>query len=72
MDCSHAIWRKSSLSTQNGSCVEVAAARNSRQVPGHVVAVRDSKNPSGPVLTLAPEQWQAFTSQLKAGMFDLR
>ena len=71
MDFSHATWRKSSLSTQNGSCVEVTTARDGRRVPGQVVAVRDSKNPSGPVLTLALEQWRAFTGQIKAGMFSL-
>jgi hypothetical protein len=36
-------WRKSSFSSSNGgNCVEVAPALG---------AIRDSKNPSGPVLT---------------------
>jgi hypothetical protein len=36
-------WRKSSFSGSNGGdCVEVAS---------HLRALRDSKNPSGPVLT---------------------
>ena len=68
MDFSRAAWRKSSLSTQQGSCVEVAAAMDDR--PCHVVGVRDSKDPSGPVLALAPEQWRAFTSQVKVGMLS--
>ncbi len=34
-------WRKSSLSSDNGACVELAA------LPGDQVAVRDSKNTSG-------------------------
>lgn len=34
-------WRKSSLSTDNGACVEVAV------LAGGLVAVRDSKNPAG-------------------------
>jgi uncharacterized protein DUF397 len=71
MDFSHAAWRKSSLSTQNGSCVEVTAVKADSQVPSHVVGVRDSKDPAGPVLRLGPEQWQAFTGKIKAGMFNL-
>lgn len=34
-------WRKSSLSSDNGTCVELAG------LPGGLVAVRDSKNPAG-------------------------
>ena len=54
-------WRKSTYSGNNGGqCVEIAT------VTGHVIVVRDSKNPHGPVLALAPERWRAFTSQVKA------
>lgn len=45
---------KSSYSNLSGDCVEVA-----RNVPA-IVAVRDSKNPTGPVLRLAPAAWDAF------------
>ena len=41
-----------------------------RDLPG-AVAVRDSKDPDGPALAFAPEQWQSFTTQVKAGRFDL-
>ncbi len=58
-------WRTSTYSGTNGSCVEVA-----RNLPG-VVAVRDSKDRDGPVLALAPDEWRAFTSSVKAGDLDL-
>jgi len=61
-----AIWRKSSYSGSNGGdCVEVAD-----NLPG-VVAVRDSKDPAGPVLTFTPDDWRAFTAVIKAGELDL-
>jgi hypothetical protein len=54
-DLSHAAWTKSSHSGPNGNCVEVA-----RNLPG-IVAVRDSKNPGGPVLIVTRRQWKALT-----------
>jgi hypothetical protein len=54
-------WRKSSYSGQGNTCVEVAD-----NVPG-IVAVRDSKNPSGPVLRFSADGWQAFVASVKAG-----
>ena len=66
MDLSRAEWRKASYSSTNGgACVEVAG-----NLPG-IVAVRDSKDPSGPVLVFAPDEWRAFTAQVRAGQFDL-
>ena len=51
-------WRKSSYSGSNGgNCIEVAAART--------VAVRDSKDKAGPVLTFGPQAWAAFTARVK-------
>jgi hypothetical protein len=59
-------WRKSSFSGNGGAeCVEVA-----RDLP-RIVAVRDSKDPNGPVLPLAPQDWQAFTADVRGGRFDL-
>ncbi|MER7109522.1 DUF397 domain-containing protein [Streptomyces sp. NPDC000229] len=47
-------WRKSSYSgSEGGACVEVAAHPTA-------VHVRDSKNPTGPVLTISPTAWEAF------------
>ena len=65
MDLMSAEWRKSSYSTNGGNCVEVA-----RNLPG-IVAVRDSKNPDGPILEFSPAGWQAFTAGVRHGEFDL-
>ncbi|MDX3246988.1 DUF397 domain-containing protein [Streptomyces sp. ME18-1-4] len=47
-------WIKSSYSTAEGpDCVEAAAT------PATIL-VRDSKNPGGPRLALAPTAWAAF------------
>ncbi len=52
-------WRKSSYSTNpQGECVEVAA------LPGGV-AVRDSKDPNGPVLRFTREEWRAFLARVR-------
>ena len=58
-------WRKSTRSTTSGNCVEVAD-----NLPG-AIAVRDSKNPTGPALVFAPAEWQAFVEGVKDGEFDL-
>ncbi|MFE3602188.1 DUF397 domain-containing protein [Streptomyces sp. NPDC059142] len=58
-------WRKSSYSgDEGGNCLEVAHERSEHSPGGDTSAirVRDSKNPTGPVLTLAPAAWAAFTS----------
>ncbi|NEB41397.1 DUF397 domain-containing protein [Streptomyces sp. SID14515] len=55
----HFEFVKSSYSSGNGECVEVA-----RNVP-RAVAVRDSKRLDGPVLVLAPAAWDAFTADLR-------
>ncbi|MEV8632618.1 DUF397 domain-containing protein [Streptosporangium sp. NPDC051023] len=58
-------WRKSSLSTNGGNCVEIAYTGDRR-------LVRDSKDPHGPELVFSPAAWADFLDHLKAGGFDAR
>ncbi|MEU8202335.1 DUF397 domain-containing protein [Streptosporangium sp. NPDC049046] len=60
VDLTKATWRKSTFSGANGDCVEVADL-------GDAVAVRDSKDPSGPKLVFARNTWAAFVTDLKNG-----
>ncbi|MFF7259604.1 DUF397 domain-containing protein [Streptomyces sp. NPDC008159] len=49
-------WRKSSYSSGgDGDCVEIATTP-------HTIHIRDSKNPTGPTLTLSPAAWTGFLS----------
>ncbi|MFF5285951.1 DUF397 domain-containing protein [Streptomyces sp. 62] len=58
MSTTELAWFKSSYSTgDGGNCVEVATAPTT-------VHVRDSKNPTGPQLTLSPGTWTEFLDQL--------
>jgi hypothetical protein len=66
VDLSRLAWRKSSYSGANGNCVEIAPARGSA-----LIAVRDSKDRTGPALVLTAGQWGAFTSRIKDGWLDL-
>jgi hypothetical protein len=68
VDLSGAPWRKSSYSGGNGGqCIEVAATPSQHTQPDRICAVRDSKNPGGPVLTFGPGQWHRFITEVKAG-----
>lgn len=60
MDLGEANWRTSSRSSGggNGDCVEVAD-----NLPA-AVAVRDSKDPDGPVLMFQPSAWRAFVAHV--------
>jgi hypothetical protein len=52
-------WRKASYSAGNGGgCIEVADQANR-------VHVRDTQDRTGPILTITPAAWQAFTGSLK-------
>ena len=56
-------WRKASASSSNGTCVELAPVPEG-------VAVRDSKDPLGPVLRFTREELASFLAGAKAGEFD--
>ena len=66
-DLSGLQWRKSSRSANDDppdNCVEAAT------FPGGAVAVRDSKNRTGPLLRFTPTEWAAFTAGVRAGEFN--
>ncbi|MFI0352897.1 DUF397 domain-containing protein [Actinomadura sp. 9N407] len=58
-DPSALAWRKSSHSGHQGECVEVAGLGLAD------VAVRDSTDPSGPVLAFSRAEWKAFFEEIK-------
>jgi hypothetical protein len=62
VDPATAKWRKSSHSGDNG-CVEVAHGEDR-------IAVRDAKDPSGPILLFTTLEWRAFLAGVRDGEFD--
>ena len=63
-DLSRAQWHKSTRSSADGACVEMTDA-------GTVVAARNSKDQSGPVLAFTADEWRTFIAGRRAGEFDL-
>jgi hypothetical protein len=58
-------WRRSTRSgPYSDNCVEIAFVDGA-------IAMRDSKNPTGPVLIFTPAEWDAFVGGAKDGEFDL-
>lgn len=59
-------WFKSSYSDNGGDCVEAAANLVASR---GIVPVRDSKDPSGPVLDLPVGAFASFVAGVKTGEF---
>lgn len=62
-DLTSAEWLKSSYSSGNGQCVEVARVSSA-------IAMRDSKNPGGPALVFTPSEFRAFVQGISSGEFN--
>jgi hypothetical protein len=56
-------WLKARCSTGNGQCVEIASTSDK-------VAIRDSKDPNGPILVYTPREFSAFLEGARNGEFD--
>lgn len=64
LEPSRVTWRKSPFSdSKTQDCVEVAWV-------DWLVAVRDSKNPDGPVLTFTPATWHGFLTGIRTDGFS--
>lgn len=57
----HGVVRRSGAGNDN--CVEVSLA-------GRTVLVRDSKDPTGPVLAVSLDAWAVFLEAVQSGQFD--
>ncbi|MDX3586732.1 DUF397 domain-containing protein [Streptomyces europaeiscabiei] len=56
----NALWHRSSRSSGNGACVEVAFV-------GNLIAVRDSKDTDGPGLVFRPAAWRRLVGGARSG-----
>jgi hypothetical protein len=60
----YASWFKSTRSSAGDNCVEASFADNGD------VGVRDSKDPTGPILEFTGSEWTAFIAGVREGEFD--
>jgi hypothetical protein len=56
-------WIKAAASAEGGNCVELRRR-------GEAVEVRDSKDPSGPVLRFTPSEFAAWLDGARRAEFD--
>lgn len=56
-------WTRASASVNTGACVELAAASSG-------VAMRDSKNPGGPVLLCVRDEFRLLLDRARSGELD--
>lgn len=63
-DLHDANWRKSHRSNSQGDCVELA------DLPGGMIAVRNSRHPGGPALIYTRAEIDAFIRGAQDGDFD--
>jgi Domain of unknown function (DUF397) len=56
-------WVKSQYSGANGQCIEIASTSGK-------IAIRDSKDPEGPVLVYTTGEFTAFLHGARNGEFD--
>ncbi len=57
-------WRKAARSISNGACVEVANAADA-------VAIRDTQDKAGTIISCSGESWRNFTGAVRRGYFDV-
>ena len=57
-------WRCSCASNPSGSCVEIA------ELPDEMIAIRNSRDKSGPALIYRRAELTGFLRSVKAGEFD--
>lgn len=60
----HLTWRTSSHSLEAGECVQAAHTTD-------MIAVRDSKDTTGPTITVTTTQWRELLTRIKSGDHDL-